>query len=491
MLAYRDEISESISKIIGAPGNQIALIITMICVIPFEFLNYFIHGKKIRLLYSFILGFLFQYSIYKLNIIHTLISAIFTYLFIQFYGRKYSAYYVFIFSLLYLSYLHIKRMFREYQGWKIDDPTTIYMMSICKYSSLAFSYEDGGKEEEEIKNSHHKEYRVYEKPTLLEVLSFIYFYPTSIIGPSIEYKDFINFICETDCYSRLNENILYILGTGFIYFVGSFACMGFYSLLAIKLPVSRVVEEDFGKHNLFYVLGYIYCCIPGVRARYYSGWLLSYATVIFSGAAYTEKKDKNTGKLIKTLEKGNYGSIVTCEWGINPKYSMIDWNNTIHLWLKYNVYTRVINIKRKPFKDNWGLASFLTFISSAIWHGYYLTYYITFILLFFYQSSTTVFDKIGVYDWIIKTKFLIPLASILNGLAFETIGIFFFNLTYDKAYIGAKNMKYFPFVYILGLYIISKMIKVPKKPKKESKLVDENKEKESKKNDEIKEKKVE
>ena len=370
-------------------------------------------------------------------------------------------------------------MFREYEGWKIDDPTTIYMMSICKYSSLAFSYEDGGKKEDEIKNSHHKEYRVFEKPTLLEVLSFIYFYPTSIIGPSIEYKDFINFICETDCYSRLNENIIYILTNGFIYFIGSFACMGFYSLLAIKLPVSKVVEEDFGKHNLFYVLGYIYFCIPGVRARYYSGWLLSYATVIFSGIAYTEKKEKKSGEIIKTLEKGNYGSIVTCEWGINPKYSMIDWNNTIHLWLKYNVYTRVININRKPFKNNWALSSFLTFISSAVWHGYYLTYYITFILLFFYQSSTTVFDKIGVYDWIIKTKFLIPLASILNGLAFETIGIFFFNLTYNKALIGARNMKYFPFVYILGLYIISKMIKVPKEESK------------SKKNDKIKEKKVE
>ena len=189
-------------------------------------------------------------------------------------------------------------MFRTYEGWKIDDPTTIYMMSICKFSSLAFSYEDGEKKEEEFKNKHHKEYRIIEKPNLLEVLSFVYFYPTSIIGPSIEYKDFITFICETDCYSRLNENILYILSNGFLYFFGSFACMGFYAVLANKLPVSRVVEEDFGKHNVLYVLAYIYFCIPGVRARYYSGWLLSYSTVIFTGTAYTEKKDEK-GKFQK------------------------------------------------------------------------------------------------------------------------------------------------------------------------------------------------
>ena len=55
MLQFRDTISESLSKKIGAPGNQKALILTMLCVIPFSFLNYFIHGKNIRLIYSFVL----------------------------------------------------------------------------------------------------------------------------------------------------------------------------------------------------------------------------------------------------------------------------------------------------------------------------------------------------------------------------------------------------------------------------------------------------
>lgn len=348
-------------------------------------------------------------------------------------------------------------------------------MSICKFSSLAFSYEDGEKEEKDFKNSHHKEYRVKEKPSLLEVLSFVYFYPTSVIGPSIEYKDFINFICETDCYSRLRENIFYILKQGFLYFIGSFACMAFYSVISNKLPISRVVEEDFGKHNLLYILAYIYFSIPGVRARYYSGWLLSYSTVIFSGASYTEKLNKE-GKLIKTLEKGSYGSIVTCEWGINALDLMVDWNQTIHLWLKYNVYTRVININNKYFKNNWSLASFLTFISSALWHGFYLTYYLTFVLLYFLQSSAFVFNKIKLYDWIRKTKILVPIASILNGLAFETLGVFFFNLKWKDAMIGAKNMRYYPFIYIIGLYIISLFIKVPK-VKKDVQKIDENKNK--------------
>ena len=471
MLELRDNISEKLSSIIKAPANQISLIITMISIIPFTFLNYFIHGKNLRLIYSFVLGLFFQYSIYKLNTVHIFITAIFTYLFMKYFGRKYSAFYVLIGSLLYLSILHIKRMF-EPDDWKIDDPTTIYMMSICKFSSLAFSYEDGMKKKEEIISSHHREYRIVEQPSLLEVLSFIYFYPTSIIGPCIEYKDFINFMEETDCYSRLNENINYILTQGTLYFLGSFVCMALYAISSVKLPVSKVVEEDFGKHNIFYVLTYIYCCIPGVRAKFYSGWVLSYATVIYSGAAYTEKKDeKNEGKIIKSFDKGSYGSIVTCEWGINPKQSIIDWNQTTHLWLKYNVFTRAIDIERKPFKDNRALSSLLTFISSAIWHGFYLTYYLTFLLLYFYQTSAEVFEKIGVYKWIYRTKFLMPLASILNGIAFETIGIFFFNLYWNKALIGLRNMRYYPIIYIMGLFFISKMIKVPKRKKEKEEKV--------------------
>jgi lysophospholipid acyltransferase len=219
LLEYRDNLGEFIGKKIGAPGNQISLIITLLSVIPFCFLNYLIHGKNPRLIYSLVVGFLFQVSIYKFNTIHILISTLFTYLFIQFYGRKITAYYVFIFSFIHLSFLHIRRLFDDFVGWTIDDPTTIYMMSICKFSSLAFSYEDGGKDESQLKNNHHKEYRIIEKPSLLEVLSFVYFYPTAIMGPSIEYKDFINFIKETDCYSNLDKNLPYILKNGLYYFL--------------------------------------------------------------------------------------------------------------------------------------------------------------------------------------------------------------------------------------------------------------------------------
>ena len=487
---FRDHIGNSLSPIIGAPGDQLSLIVTMLSVIPFCFINYLIHGYYPRLIYSLVLGVFFQYSIYYNNSVHILITAIVTYAFIQYFGRKKSAFYVLIFSLLYLSFLHIKRIFYEYGEWRGDDPTTIYMMSICKFSSIAFSYEDGGKDIKELKNKHHQEYRIIQKPTLLEVLSFIYFYPTSIIGPSIEFKDFINFINEKDCYQNLNSKLLYILPRGLIYFLGSFVAMAYYAIISNKLPVGAVAEKDFGKHSLLYTLGYIYLCIPSIRSKFYSGWILSYSTVIFSGLSYTEKEEN--GKIVQSLEKGDYGSIVVCEWSINPNNMINEWNKTTHLWLKYNVYTRVINIKKKPFENNKSLASFFTFICSAIWHGFYLTYYLTFFLLFCYQDSCVVLEKLGFYDFIYKHKILMPFASVINNLAFETLGIFFFNLEWDKAMIGLKNMRYYPLIFILGLFVFTKSIKVPKKPKDGQKPKDEKLEKvEKMEKIEEKEKKVE
>ena len=46
-------------------------------------------------------------------------------------------------------------MMDTYGGWSIDIDA-LYMLSICKFSSIAFSYEDGAKNDEEIKSNYLK-----------------------------------------------------------------------------------------------------------------------------------------------------------------------------------------------------------------------------------------------------------------------------------------------------------------------------------------------
>jgi hypothetical protein len=464
-------ISTYIASLIGVPQEQIKLILTILLVYPFCLINYNIKGYLPRLLYSLILGIFFQYSIYGMGTIHILISTIATYLFINYYGRKLSAFYVMIGTISYLSFLHISRMIYDYGGWTIDDVTTIYMMTICKFSSLAFSYEDGGKPISDLKNSHHKEYRLENKPSFLEVLSFVYFYPTSIIGPSIEFKDFINFIKEEDCYAHLKENKSFLIQTSIKYLLSSFLTMFIY-VFGSYIPIRAMGEPDFGNHNLLYKIAYLYFVFPSIRAKYYSGWLISYSTLILNGISYTERKNKEN-QIVKSFDKGDYGSIISSEFEPNAKNKLIEWNKTIHLWLKYNIYTRTINIDKKPFKNNWQLASLLTFIGSALWHGYYPTYYFTFLMLYFIQFGNDALDKTGFYeDYVDKSLVLKIIMSFITQISINSIGVPFFNLEWKLFIQYLINMRFFPLFMAFGYYSLRYM-NLPKKeknkPKKEEK----------------------
>ena len=57
--------------------------------------------------------------------------------------------YVTWFVLALLSYHHIESMIRNFGGYDLEI-STITMLLACRISGLAFCYEDGGKNEEEL-----------------------------------------------------------------------------------------------------------------------------------------------------------------------------------------------------------------------------------------------------------------------------------------------------------------------------------------------------
>ena len=63
----RKTIADYISSKVDSPAEQIILIMTIASAIPFSFVNYFIHNKTSRLIYSLVVGFIFQYSIYTVK----------------------------------------------------------------------------------------------------------------------------------------------------------------------------------------------------------------------------------------------------------------------------------------------------------------------------------------------------------------------------------------------------------------------------------------
>lgn len=85
-------------------------------------------------------------------------------------------------------------------------------------------------------------------------------------------------------------------------------------------------------------------------------------------------------------------------WDIEFSYKVKDfldaWNISVHKWLKYYVYLRLIK------KDKRGIQIvpiLTTFVVSAIWHGFYPGYY-----LFFISSGLLDYQfKLGSRLWVL------------------------------------------------------------------------------------------
>ena len=477
MIKVRDILSTKIAKILGTPKDQITLILTILSIIPLSIINHFIKGKNSRLFYSLITGIYLQYSIYGNGIIHTLISTIITYLFMKYLGRKFSAFFILIGTMIYLSTLNIIKMIYKYGEWALDDVSTIYMMVLCKLSSMAFSYEDGEKDDKDFISNHQKEYKIKNCPSILEVLSYVYFYPTCIIGPFLEFKDFINWINFEGCYKNLSKNKKLIFFKGLEYFIFSFLIMGIYAFLGPYFPIAKVADINFRKNvNYLYFMLYLWISCILYRTKYYSGWILSHSIFIWNGIAYSETIDKD-GKIKKDFECCSYGSFIIGEFGLNPNENFNYWNRSVHLWLKYSVFIRVINLPFKIFKNNYSLAQMITFVFSAFWHGFYTSYYISFVLLFFLMNGNGNLIKLGFYDYVRKSYFLMVIVSIWTAIVFSSIGIYFYNLHWDKAVNSTLNMNFFPFISV-GIYNCVKFVfNVPKKKKNEEMKNDNEKKK--------------
>ena len=458
IIYLRPNLAKYLSELTGTPDSQFTLVLSILFTIPICLLNFLIKGKTQRLLYSLIPGVILQYSIYGMGMIHVIVSTISTYLFLIFFGRKISAFVVMIYTMIHLSYLNLTSMLDHYGKWNVDEICTIYMMELTKFTSIAFCYEDGLKNDKDFKNEHHKKYKIEKIPSILEYISYIYFYPTAIIGPFIEYKDFIDFIEEKNCYENLTskKKLTYLLKQGTIRLLSSFFFMGTYAFFLPYVPVEFLGEKDFViKYPKFYQrIFYLLLTGPAVRSRYYSGWLLNTSTLAFNGIAYDEI-NKN-GEIIQNVEKGSYGSILLYEFGMNPRYKMGYWNKTVHEWLKYYIYTRLLCTNGK-FKNNKQLSNFVTYIVSAFWHGFYAGYYFGFFMVFLFQQLGIFTDALGFYKWIEDKVYLWPLVSLKTIFFNNSIGASFFILEFKKAYQITLNFYGFPFYFSLFCYIATRI----------------------------------
>lgn len=199
-----------------------------------------------------------------------------------------------------------------------------------------------------------------------------------MIGPSFEYKYFIEFIYLKDDYQEIPMVSCIIAGfktytLGIIFAVLTLISSPYFS--------QEIAFSDVFRSWPFY-LRILFSCLSLelIKIRYMAGFLLSEGLIKLTGLSYDPTNETNKHEKIYSV------NVFVCLFDIDMNRRLREWNRQIHLWLKYNIYCRLQNI---PVV----LAAFITFMICAFWHGLRISYPIFFIVFFLLQQLWEGFMK--------------------------------------------------------------------------------------------------
>ncbi|XP_053314812.1 lysophospholipid acyltransferase 2 [Spea bombifrons] len=283
--------------------------------------------------------------------------------------------YCFVFALGYLTLCQIARVYIFDYGQYSADFSGPMMIMTQKITSLAFEVRDGIFCKEEELTPSQRSLAVRRMPSLLEYLSYNCNFMGILAGPLCSYKDYINFI-EGQSYqlkqSEINgkEDTKYEQkepspNTVVVHKLTVCAVsLAFYMTATRILPVEYNIDEQFQQTSSVSTrIIYLYLSLMAARPKYYFAWTLADAinnAAGFGFQGYNSNGEENWD-LVSNL------NIKKIEYSTSFKMFIDNWNIQTALWLKRVCY------ERATFSP-----TAQTFLLSAIWHGVYPGYYLTF-----------------------------------------------------------------------------------------------------------------
>lgn len=272
-------------------------------------------------------------------------------------GPKSAAKPVAIISMLVLACGHLWRQYTDYLGWTLD--WTMQQMIITqKLHALAYNIKDG----QDDKASMEQKARSVDKiPSLLEFLSFLLFPGNVVIGPTFEFRDYVDF-AEGKLVAPDK------VGPAFWRFVEGLMYFGLHEAIRGWADCGVLLQDKVWMNSVGFVRRYVvvWIALLGVRFKYYFGWKIAEGACCMSGLGFNGVDKENGNELWNRVENVD---VVKYEFSQSLRTSSSSWNKTTNLWLRRYVYDRCDPKYRLYF----------TFMVSAFWHGFYPGYYMFFL----------------------------------------------------------------------------------------------------------------
>ncbi|KXJ80016.1 hypothetical protein RP20_CCG027219 [Aedes albopictus] len=284
---------------------------------------------------------------------------------------------VMVVALAYLSCIHLHRQYYDYGSYSLDI-TGPLMIITQKVTSLAFSIHDGFTREMKDLTRSQQEHAIRKLPSALEFFSYTLHFQGLMAGPLVFYKDYIDFIegCHILKQTAVSK-VKYDIEKEIVHepspvkvvvkkVIASLVCALIFVKFATIYPIKAMKDDGFmASSGFMYSFWYMMMATTAVRFKYYFAWLMADAICNNSGLGFNGyEKDGVTPRwdMVSNID------VWAFEFGTNFRNCINAWNTGTNRWLRMVVFERV--------PKRYGTV--LTFSLSALWHGFYPGYYMTF-----------------------------------------------------------------------------------------------------------------
>lgn len=264
------------------------------------------------------------------------------------------------------------------------------MVLVMKLSAFCWNVADGILPEGRL-TDFQKNRMLRELPGLLDYAGYVLFFPALFAGPTFEFAEYRKWL-DTSMFqvppnieaskkppARKKAKIPRSGTPAFRKAITGLLWISLFVPMSARYDVSRLFEPSFTHGRFVHRLWILHCVGFTARIKYYAAWSLAEGACILTGMGYNGV-DPVTGKISwNRLQNIN-------PWGVelapNIRGYLGNWNINTNQWLRNYVYLRVTPKGKKPgFR-----ASFITFTTSALWHGFYPGYYLSFVLASLLQT---------------------------------------------------------------------------------------------------------
>lgn len=286
--------------------------------------------------------------------------------------------------------------------------------------------------------------------SLLDLLMYLYCYPGCIVGPVMSFREYIYFISgrsefrysptTSDYLSNLLSNLFTL-----------FCIVYIPRLIDFSLILSAEFRTSSALYQIFYSYTYFFFC----RCRLVFAFSLSHLRNLVLGISGVNPTSQTESELDSYVKSVNY---FTVESSCVFRTKLNNWNYSISKWLRDCFYFRFIHILSLS-KDS---SAMIVFFLSAMWHGFYPSYYLGFLFfnltLIIERSFYKLRERVSFYP---ALRVLMGFLTILIGAP----GMIFYHTVWTQTKVVFRNVLWI-ILFKIAVFIFSKLLLILYKPKK-------------------------